>query len=271
MLIQLEIFFFFSSLIYIFYYFIDKWIVWYKDKKIILQEKIEKKELREKLRLEQIENSQLQVLKEETNDQKKINKKEDKKYLNAEEGEQIREIAKRANINISRWYLESARSLIIEWLALKKKDKELNLLLADLYEKEKKYQNAAYIFEDMIEYYGEESYMLQKLWNIYTLLEKDKKAFKIYEEAYKKDRGNVEILDILAHLALEITDYKKAMKYANMYLKEKPRNAEKLWVKWYALEKMWKSIEAIKSYEQVLQIQPYNTEIQDRIKKLEEK
>jgi hypothetical protein len=47
----------------------------------------------------------------------------------------------------------------------------------------------------------------------------------------KFDRGNTEILDILAHLALELKHFKKALKYSNQYLKEKPRNAEKLSIK----------------------------------------
>lgn len=77
------------------------------------------------------------------------------------------------------------------------------------------------------------------------------------------------MIDILAHLALELKEFKKSLKYANMYLKEKPRNAEKLGLKGYCLEKLGKNIEAIKSYEQVLQLQPYNSEIQDRIIALE--
>jgi hypothetical protein len=39
------------------------------------------------------------------------------------------------------------------------------------------------------------------------------------------------VLDILAYLALELKDYKKALKYSNQYLKEKPRHAEKLGIK----------------------------------------
>ena len=98
---------------------------------------------------------------------------------------------------------------------------------------------------------------------------KNKKSFEVYQVALKKNRSNTEILDIISHLGLEIKDYKKSFKYANMYLKEKPRNAEKLGIKWYCLEKMWKNEEAIKAYKKVLELQPYNTEIQDRINALE--
>jgi hypothetical protein len=38
----------------------------------------------------------------------------DKDYISPEQSEQIREISKRAQVNISRGYLESAQSLIIE-------------------------------------------------------------------------------------------------------------------------------------------------------------
>jgi tetratricopeptide (TPR) repeat protein len=85
----------------------------------------------------------------------------------------------------------------------------------------------------------------------------------------KQDRNNLEILDILSHLSLEVQDYKKALKYALLFLKEKPRNAEKLSIKWYTLEKLWKYSDALKAYGTVLDLQPYNTEIQERIKSLE--
>jgi hypothetical protein len=47
---------------------------------------------------------------------------------------------------------------------------------------------------------------------------------------------NTEILDILTHLHLEELDYKRSLKYANLYLKEKPRNAEKLSIRGYSQE-----------------------------------
>jgi len=251
----------------------------YKRKKTAQLEKEEKSILRAKIREdnEKLENA---VIK---NNQKKSKKKQNKQssesiksevqktVITQEQWEWLRETAKRAQIHISRWYFESARLLIVEWLALKKEDKELNLLLADVYEREKKYQNAAYIYKDVIDIYGEELYTLQRLWNIHVLLDETQKAIEIYEIAQLKDKSNTEILDILAHLYIEIWEFKKALKYAWAYLKEKPRNAEKLSIKAYALEKLWKTLEAIKCYELVLQVQPYNTEIQDRVKALEKK
>jgi tetratricopeptide (TPR) repeat protein len=103
--------------------------------------------------------------------------------------------------------------------------------LADIYEREKKYQNAEYIYRDLLDEYTEDEYILQRLGNIYALRGKNNRAIECYESALKSDRANTEILDILAHLALEIKSYKKALKYSNQYLKEKPRHAEKLSIK----------------------------------------
>jgi predicted TPR repeat methyltransferase len=54
-----------------------------------------------------------------------------------------------------------------------------------------------------------------------------------------------------------------------LYLKEKPRNAEKLSIRGYSQEMLWQKTEAVKAYQEVLKIQPYNNEIIERIKLIE--
>jgi tetratricopeptide (TPR) repeat protein len=262
MLLRLEIFIFLFTFLYILYFFSDTTLEYYKKRKLNQEEKSQRRKLREQQHKNHTWKKDINI-----EDIKKVTR--DKCYISPEQWEQIREISKRAQINISRGYLESAQSLIIEGLALKKDDKDLNLLLADIYEREKKYQNAEYIYRDLLDEYNEDEYILQRLWNVYALRWKNDRALDCYENALRSNRSNTEVLDILAHLALELKHYKKALKYSNQYLKEKPRNAEKLGIKWFALEKLWKSNEAIKYYREVLQLQPYNTEIQDRIKNLE--
>lgn len=260
MLLQLEIVCFFTSFLYILYFTWDRILSWRLQQVEKKNEKQKKQETRKKKREIREETLKVEAQEEDNNP---------KNYITPEQSEKLREAAKRAQVNISRWYLESARSIIVEWLALKKEDRELNLLLADIYEREKKYQNAMYIYQDMLEIFQEDEYMLQRLGNVYALLGKNKKSFDAYSRALKQNRTNTEILDIMAHLGLELGDFKKSFKYACLYLKEKPRNAEKLWIKGYCLEKQWKIPEAIKVYEKVLDLQPYNSEIQDRIKILQ--
>ena len=153
----------------------------------------------------------------------------------------------------------------MEWLTIKKQDKDLNVLLADIYEREKNYQNAIYIYRDMLEIYPWDEQLFKKLAYVYALDWNNEESFQFYEKALKKDRWNIEILDTLAHLALELKDYKKSLRYAGLYLKERPRDGEKLGLKWYCLEMTWETEEAIATYNKLLQIQPYNSEVQDRI------
>lgn len=260
MLLKIEIISFIVAFIYILYFasnYFFEYLISIRKKK---QEKIEKV----KKRIEKkAKNKKLQSL------ESKTEKKTVKGSLTPEVAEKVREISNRAQINISRGYLDSARSLIIEWLALSKNDKKLNLLLADVYERENKYQNAEYIYRDLLDENGEDEYMLQRLWNIYTLRWKTEKSMKCYIAALAHDKTNTEILDILSHLAIELGDFKKALKFSSLFLKEKPRDSEKLSIKWYALEKLWKTSDAIKTYNIVLDLQPYNKEIQERIRYLQ--
>jgi len=261
MLLQIEIFVFLLSFLYIVYFFWERIFKYIQLRKAKIKERQEKRKERKKK----------QVLSQKTKQSKEVKKeiKKEESYLDPGQSEQIREILKRAKINVERWYYDSARTLIIEWLALKKDDKALNLLLADIYEREKKYQNAEFIYIDILETHWKDLYTLQRLWNIYVLRNKNKKAGNIYEEAHSFDKSNTEILDILSHIFLEQMNFKKALKYANAYLKEKPRNIEKLGIKWYALEKLWRKWEAAKSYSDLLQLQPYNSEVQERLEKLQ--
>jgi len=262
MLLQLEILIFFLSFFYIIYFFSEKIISSLLARKAKILERQEKRKERKKKQLDASKNPKKTL---------KTKKREEKveSYIAPEQSEQIREILKRAKINVERWYFDSARTLIVEWLALKKDDKSLNLLLADIYEREKKFQNAEFIYNDLLEIHGKDLYTLQRLWNIYVLRNKTKKAGNTYEEAHGHDKSNTEILDILSHIFLEEKNFKKALKYSNLYLKEKPRNIEKLWIKWYALEKMGRKWEAATTYNDLLQLQPYNSEVQERLVNLQ--
>jgi len=223
----------------------------------IKQEEAREKEVietQEKLQEEKIQQEREQILPER---------------FTVEKSEQIREMVKRAQMNMSRWYLETARVIVVEWLAMKKQDRELNILLAEIYEREKKYQHAAYIYGDLLEEHKDDEVVMQKLWNSLYLLWDNSGAFEIYSQAHKKNRSSTEILDILSHLSLDIKDYKSWVKYANLYLKEKPRNAEKLGIKAYCLEKIGRTRESIEAYKKILDVQPYNSEVQDRISVLE--
>lgn len=263
MLFRIEIFCFFLSFFYIFYFFLDKIFQVFRAKKLKNLEKINRQEARREKKKE----------KQLTNAQKLVTQKvQEKKPANTDhkQSEKIRNIIQRADVNISRWYLESARVLVVEWLTMKKDDKDLNITLADIYEREKKYQNAEYIYKDMLEIYEQDEELLSKLWYALAIQWKNEESFHIYEQAFERNANNQEVLDTLSHLWLELKNYKKALKYSSLFLKHRPRDSEKLGIKWYCLEVLGDREEAIATYRKLLEVQPYNSEVQDRVVQLSE-
>ncbi len=259
MLFRIEILCFLLSFSYIFYFISDKFFSWFRSRRLKALERQHRQEARKEKKKEWPKFKKWDIETQWKDTQVKITPKQ---------GEKIRGIIQRAEVNISRGYLESARLLVVEWLALKKDDKDLNITLADIYEREKKYQNAEYIYKDMLEIYKNDEELLRKLWYALALQWKNKESFDTYEKAFGKNTSNPEILDTLANLWLELKKYKKSLKYANLFLRQKPRDSDKLWIKWYCLEMLWEGEEAIIAYQKLLEVQPYNSEVQDRITQL---
>ncbi len=205
-----------------------------------------------------------------------INKKEKfspeeakKKGLTIEEREQIANIIKKVGVNSMKWYFEKAKWLIIEWLAIDKKNIDLNLELANIYEKEKKYEKAEYVYTDMLETKKWDIKILKKLAYVYALQNKLKKSFKTYEEIHKKNVWDDYVIEMLADITFNIWYYERAVKYTTMFLKNKPRNVEKLTMKAVSLEKLKKYLKAIKVHKTILELQPYNTFSRDKVREME--
>lgn len=264
MLVQLEIIFFFLSFLFIIYYFFDSIFSYFRSKKIKRLERIERKKSRK------IARWKLEESKQESASDSWIKEKNEWKrnVVSTQDNLKIRNILWRAQVNISRWYLESAKLLIVDGLAIKKDDKDLNLALADIYEREKKYANAESIYRDVLLNHWEDEFTLTRLWYTLALQWNNIESFDVYTLAFELNNENMEVLDTLANLWLELRKYKKALKYSNLFLKQRPRDSEKLWIKGFCHEALWDSEEAIHTYRKLLEVQPYNSEVQDRIEQL---
>lgn len=261
MLLRIEILIFLVSAAYGLYYIFDIFYKWHKERKNKNNERIEK---RKKI---------LEKNKKTKSDA--VTSVPSSAWLNghvsANDMERLRDTIKRVQVNKARGYYDTARSLIVEWLAIDKYNRELNSELWDVYELEEKYKNAEYIYKDMLKVYQDNVNLLKKLGNVFALQWNLQSAVKTYEKAYEKKRDDIEIVDILSTLYFELKNFKKCLKYTKLFLKDKPRDVEKLWMKWYCFEKESKIENSIECYEKILEFQPYNMEVKERIAKLEKK
>lgn len=254
--IKVEILILILSFFYILYYLWAKFfVIYFKVKKVIKPEKIEnRKSALNKVNLN-------------------INKNRSKKHSESKISEinkvKVLDIIKRAKINSSKWYYDFSKNLIVEWLSLDKYNRELNIELATIYEIEKNYLNAEYIYKDLLDYLKVDFVIMKKLWYIYALQDKYKESLSIYEKIHKKKMADDEVINILAELTFTMKLYKKALKYSNLYLVSKPRDVQKLFIKAKCFEKLWKNDDAKPVYYRILELQPYNKKAKSNIEELD--
>lgn len=258
-LLKIEIVIFLLSFWFFVYYIVDKFIsMYFSIKRIIIPDKKLLKEKADKIS-EMIKNR----------DEKVEEKQEIKHKLNEKDNKKIAEILKRVDINYTKWYIDTAKWLIIEWLAIDKYNKELNLKLAKIYENEKEYTKWEYIYIDLLKAYKDNFEILKKLWFNLALQRKFDESIKVFIETYNKRKTDNDILEILADLTYEMKYYKKSLKFLKLFLKQFPRNTEKLKMKGYCLEILWQTEDAIEAYKRVLDLQPYNSQVREKLKYLE--
>jgi tetratricopeptide (TPR) repeat protein len=265
MLFRLEIFVFLLSFFYSIYYVGDSIYQVWREKKIRSEERERKREEVSKnieKQEKKFEKEALRQEKETQNAPAKVSK------LSSEDLEKLRDLLKRVQLNKTRGYYDTARSLVVEWLAIDKNHDELNLELAEIYELENKYINAEFIYRGMIQDGKQDSDILVRLGKNLSLQEKISDAVGVYKQVHEKRKDDTDVLEFLSFKSFEVKNFTDALKYAKMYLKHKPRNPDILGIKWYCLEKDGKISEAIESYHKIIEVQPYNNEIKDRIRDL---
>ena len=259
-LLKLEIIIFFLSFGYVIFFVAEKAYAMYHNLRNIV--KPDKKILQDK------EDKITKILKDKDKQLQKISKSSRKK-LSEKDFKKVAEILKRVEINAIKWYNDTAKWLLIEWLAIDKYNKSLNLELAKLYESEKNYIKAEYIYIDLLKAYEDNFEILKKLWFNLAMQRKFEESIKVFIEAHKKRKDDTDIVEILADLSYEMKFYKKSLKYVKFFLKQHPRNTEKLKMKAYCLETLWETEEAIDIYKKILELQPYNSKVLEKLEHLE--
>ncbi|MFK7780374.1 MAG: hypothetical protein QM490_04445 [Candidatus Gracilibacteria bacterium] len=258
--IKIEIFIFISSFLYIIYYLsIRLYPTYFKVKKNTKSRNIPA----EKTTLNKVH---LNSKNKDTNSIKKTKTK-----VSEEDKQKIADILKRVKVNSGKGYFDTARNLIVEGLSLDKRNRELNLELASIYEKEHNYINAEYIYKDLLEVLKLDFEVMKKLGYIFAMQNKLKESLKIYEQIHNKKQSDDEVIDLLSELTYNMKTYKKALKYVNLFLVGKPRNVDKLFMKAKTLRELGRVEESKIAYRRILDLQPYNTRAKESIAKIKAK
>ena len=270
--LKIEIVIFIISFFYaIFYilmnirYFFIRLSRWKRANRIMAKTEKEKEKINETTHNEEL-------LNEKENAEEKKDLKEEKKdrIIQSENKIKITDILRKEAILYEQWNYTKAKSLIIEGLSLDKNHKQLNLELANIYNKLEEFKKSEFIYRDLIEKQNDDFELLKKLGFILALQKKYKDSIRVYKEALEQKENDLSIVDILSDLTFEVKDYESAKKYTKIMLKDKPRNVEKLQILAYSYDSLGKTKKAINAYDKILEMQPYNKEILQRVKKLEE-
>ncbi len=185
-----------------------------------------------------------------------------------EKRDKIVEIVSMVQTLIARGQLEEARAFIVSGLALDKDHRELNLLMASLYERDHAYTKAEYIFKDLAKLYPDDLEILEHLATSLAMQRRYEVAYELYKKVLDLGGESEEILYTLSHLASELSIPEDIYTYAKSYLRQYPRNPEILWLYTQALISRGERKEAVETLIKLKNLTPYNQEIVDLIGKL---
>lgn len=189
--------------------------------------------------------------------------------LSPERRSEITELAKLIRTKIARWELTEARSKIIEGLAIDKWHKELNCLLASLYERDNEYRKAEFIYKDLILVHHADPEIYMKLGFSLSIQGKYEIAYEIYKKLLELSDSHIEAAEMLANIAYELGRHEQAIEYSKMFLKAYPRNADMLTVLSVSLIELGKKEEALDALGKLKNLDPYNPRVREMKEKLE--
>lgn len=235
-----------------------------------LQTFLGKKKSVEKIIEEQEERAQEEKLIESTtNEDLPIEKSEEEAVLSGDEKQQLIELIKSIKTRIARGEFSEARIRIIEGLSIEKFNKELNCLLASLYEKDRDYKKAELIYKDLILMNDTDTELYLKLGFALSIQGKYEIAYEIYKRLLSLDEFNIETVDMLANLGHQLGLHAESNEYAYIFLKKNPHNTDILYLTAINHINLGERTSALEGLKKIRTIDPYNSKIQELIKKVE--
>jgi len=188
--------------------------------------------------------------------------------LSGDQKQHITDLIKSIKTRIARGEFSEARARIIEGLSIEKFNKDLNCLLASIYEKDRDYKKAELIYKDLILMNDTDPELYLKLGFALSIQGKYEIAYEIYKRLLSLDENNTETVDMLANLGHQLGNNKESNEYAYLFLKKNPHNTDILYLTVINHINLEERTAALESLKKIQAIDPYNTKIQDLIKKV---
>lgn len=192
-----------------------------------------------------------------------------KEALSGDQKQYLTELIKTIKTRIARGEFTEARARIIEGLSIEKFNKDLNCLLASLYEKDRDYKKAELIYKDLILMNDTDPELYLKLGFALSIQGKYEIAYEIYKRLLSLDENSTETVDMLANLGHQLGHHAESNEYAHMFLKKNPHNTDILYLTAINYVNLGERTSALESLKKIRTIDPYNGKIQDLIKKIE--
>lgn len=255
LLLKIELIFFLLLLTYIFYYLFNhiSWII------ISIKELISIKKNKKDITPTIVEVEKESYVNEEEFLEQTSEITQDEKY-------KISDLLRKIRINISKKEYDLAQNLIVEWLAIDKFNIDLNIELASLYIMDKDYTKAEFIYKDLLLIYNENYDLLKKLGYILSLQEKYDLSLEVYKKAYELNPEDSDVLNMLANICYIKNYFLETIEYLNILLKQKPRDIELLILTAVSYKNIQDYDSSIFFLNKALDFDPYNENIKNEIK-----
>ena len=202
-----------------------------------------------------------------------VNREETETHTDAritpEDRSNLVELTKIIRTKIARGEITEAKAKIIEGLSIDKWHKDLNCLLASLYERESEYRKAELIYKDLILVHDTDAEIYMKLGFSLSIQGKFEIAYEIYKKLLEQGEGHIEAAEMLANIAHELARHEAAAQYAKMFLKTYPRNADMLTVLAVSQIELGEKSDALETLEKLKNLDPYNPRVREMKDKLE--
>ncbi|MDD2486844.1 MAG: hypothetical protein PHS92_00535 [Candidatus Gracilibacteria bacterium] len=199
---------------------------------------------------------------------KEETKKKEGEALTSEQKDTIGEFIKIAKTKLARGEYIDAKAKIIEGLSIDKFNKELNILLASMYEKDKDYKKAELIYKDLIVLNDLDIEIYLKLGFVLSVQAKYEIAYEIYKKLHSIDETNIEAIEMLANLSHHLSYFDDSKAHAKKFLKNNPRSIDIIYLQALNHINLSERQEALEMLNKVKQLEPYNSKVLDLIEKL---